>query len=358
MKITNLRKETSERSDAANWAKKSLIDKTDFFYESIEGCNQNTDNIVTHLFERSRFDIAENECNIEDILKMIIELETKEVLLRKINFSNLFGIPLSYVLYCDESESVHIFNFNSIDNFELIETFNNYQDFSNWIAKIKGWKSNKTFRENPDLPEFDKILRKCGTAWPTNLDCFFTDKDNTPIGIIEYQNADKVGVQNHCNNDYFLCKMSYTNQWGYPQYHDDIRRWTSQEIIRIQSDLRYFVITWSTLDKQYILKEIEKITIPSFPLKEDGKMDWDFINKYKAEMHQYSNNKNPVTQLKIEKSGYSFNLNKTNQNQIITNLNSPPLSLHTKTFPSIYYINKKLTNEDECKIDEIFMSLF
>jgi hypothetical protein len=358
MKINNLRKESSERSDAANWAKTDLIQKTDYFFESIEGCNQNASNIVTHLFERARFDEGGNVNNINDIKNLIIELESLDVIIRKINFSNLFNIPLSYILYCDETETVYLFNFNTIDNFELIKSFNSYKEFSDWIAEIKGWKSNKTFRENPDLPEFDKRLRKCGTAWPTNLDCFFTDKQNNPIGIIEYQNADRVGVNNHCNNDYFLCKMSSTNQYGYPVYHDDIRRWTSQEIIRVQSGLRYFVITWSSQNKHYTLKEIEKITIPYFPTKPDGKPDWDYSNKYKAAMNQYSNNKNDINKTKIVNNGKTLNLNKNNQNQIISTSNNPQLSIEAKTFPSIYYLYKKTSLDEVPSLVEDFKNLF
>jgi hypothetical protein len=358
MKIKNLRKETSERSDAANWAKQSLIDNTTFFFDSIEGCNQNTNNIVTHLLERARFDVGINDNAIDDIYKMIIDIETIAVLTRKINFANLFSIPLSYVLYCDETETVYLLNFKSISKLEFINTFYSYQAFSDWISEIKGWKSNKSFRENPDLPEFDKRLRKCGTAWPTNLDCFFSDENNNPLGLIEYQNADRVGVQNHCNNDYFLCKMSSLNQWGHNQYHDDIRRWTSQEIIRVQSKLRYFIITWSTLNYIYTLKEIEKITIPHFPSKPDGKPDWDFVNKYKAAMNAYSNNKNINNQNKIEQNGITFNFSINNHNQIITTLNSPPLNFMLKTFPSIYYLHKKTSDNTETILGTEFKKLF
>jgi len=56
MALINFRKETSERSDKANWAKTLLIEKSGFCLESIEGCNQNTENIVTHLIERARVD--------------------------------------------------------------------------------------------------------------------------------------------------------------------------------------------------------------------------------------------------------------------------------------------------------------
>ena len=56
MGFSNYRKESSERSDSLNWAKQSLIDNTAFCFDSIEGCNQNASNIVTHLIERARVD--------------------------------------------------------------------------------------------------------------------------------------------------------------------------------------------------------------------------------------------------------------------------------------------------------------
>ena len=61
MAFKNYRKETSERSDEANWAKKILIEKTGLFFDSIEGCNENKDNIVTHLMERARIDFSDEK---------------------------------------------------------------------------------------------------------------------------------------------------------------------------------------------------------------------------------------------------------------------------------------------------------
>ncbi|HEX8574999.1 MAG TPA: hypothetical protein VF677_01765 [Flavobacterium sp.] len=51
---------------------------------------------------------------------------------------------------------------------------------------------------------------------------------------------------------------------------NNIRRWTSQEILRVQSGLRFFVITWSTINDDYILKEIESVALPYFPLTANG----------------------------------------------------------------------------------------
>jgi hypothetical protein len=80
--------------------------------------------------------------------------------------------------------------------------------------------------------------------------------------------------------------MSSKNQWGYTVYHEDIRRWTSQEILRVQSGLRYLILTWAQAEEDYILKEVDIITIPYFPDK-GGKPDWDYINAYKGGMHNY-----------------------------------------------------------------------
>jgi len=357
MKIANLQKESSERSDAKNWAKNLLIEKTTYFFESIEGCSQNADNVVTHLFERARFDSNSAQKTIEEVRSMIVALESAAVLKRKLNFSKLFGIPLSYVLYCNETENVFLFKFESLEKFELVEEFSSYQAFSNWIALIKGWTSKKIFRENNDLPYFDQQLRKHKTAWPTNLDCFFTDENNVPIGIIEYQNADRVGVANHCNNDYLLCKISFKNASGYTDYHDDIRRWTSQEIIRVQSALRFFIITWSTISEDYILKEIEKIALPYFRNNANGSRDWAFSNRYKAAMNKYSNTKNDATKLIVANEGMTVIFVRTLLNQINVTTNVPPLSLEKQTFPHLYYSSKSLTQGNKNQLIDEFTAL-
>lgn len=109
MALINYRKETSERSDATNWAKKMLIEKTGLFFDAIEGCNENNNNVVTHLFERARVDFVPGESLETDVLSEIILLETPEVLQRKINFANTFNCPLTYVLYCNEKEAVWVY---------------------------------------------------------------------------------------------------------------------------------------------------------------------------------------------------------------------------------------------------------
>lgn len=243
MALKNFRKETSERSDQANWAKSLLIEKSGYYLESIEGCNQNAENKVTHLIERARVDYDPSvKATTEDIIASIIALESENVLLRKINFALCYSLPLSYALYCDENENVFFFNFHSLTKIDFVKQFKSYKEFADWIAVIKGWKSNKSFREIQDLPFFDKALRKAGTPWPTNIDCFICNNSNQPLAILEFQNARNTKVAHHCNNDFFLCKISRKNQLGYTVYHEDIRRWTSQEILRVQSGLKYLIL--------------------------------------------------------------------------------------------------------------------
>lgn len=97
MAFKNYRKETSERSDEANWAKKILIEKTGLFFESIEGCNENNNNVVTHLMERARVDFIGEISSENEVLQDIINLEGIDSLKRKINFAKAFNCSLTYV---------------------------------------------------------------------------------------------------------------------------------------------------------------------------------------------------------------------------------------------------------------------
>ena len=178
MAFINYRKETSERSDATNWAKKILIEKTGLFFDAIEGCNENNNNVVTHLFERARVDFVPGESLETDVLSEIILLETPEVLQRKINFANTFNCPLTYVLYCNEKEAVWVYTISDLITCKFIVSYDTYHAFSDWIYTIKGWRSTKPYREREDLPYFDKALRRAGCAWPTNIDCL-------PVGGIK-----------------------------------------------------------------------------------------------------------------------------------------------------------------------------
>ncbi len=61
MAFNNYRKESSERSDSENWTKQRLSTIEEITLDSIEGCNQNQDNRVTHLLERARVDVSDNQ---------------------------------------------------------------------------------------------------------------------------------------------------------------------------------------------------------------------------------------------------------------------------------------------------------
>lgn len=332
MTFTNYRKETSERSDASNWAKKILAEKTGLFFDSIEGCNENSANVATHMMERARVDIAQGVCTQQEVLDAIINLEGKDVLQRKINFAKAFQLPLTYVLYCDEKETVSVFTIKSLSEIDHTASYNSYQEFSDWVQSIKGWKSTKPFREREDLPYFDKALRKAGCAWPTNIDCFISDKDFNPIGILEFQNAKNTEVLKHCNNEFFLGKFVRYNEWGYPKYDNDIRRWQSQEILRVQSGLRLFIVTWSQQSDDYILKEVDIISFPNLPFSND----WKRHGEYQKLMHHFANSRDVNVAKIIMENFFTYQL-VYDDAAIHLEYYQPPLSGKEKTFPLIYY---------------------
>jgi hypothetical protein len=342
MALTNFRKETSERSDSANWAKVLLLEKSGFYLDSIEGCNQNGLNLVTHLMERARVDYMEGvKASLEEVAVQIIELEGRDSLERKIRFAKCFELPLHYVLYSDEEERVYLLAFHSLAQIEIVKTYRSYQLFADWIASVKGWKSTKSFREINDLPHFDQVLRKAGTPWPTNIDCFISDQNNVPIAVLEFQNAKNTKVAAHCNNDFFLCKLKTTSQDGNEVYHDDIRRWTSQEIIRVQSKLKFFILTWAPKEDDVVLKEVDKIVIPYFG-QIGQKVDWSHGRAYKRDLHMYViSNRTENTRKQVEESYLSYEI--SHEGGIMnTKINNAPLSIDQKTFPSIYYKSKRL----------------
>jgi len=354
MRFTNYRKESSERSDSSNWAKRLLQEGTPFHFDGIEGCNENNKNVVTHLMERARVDCNGTEgIDESSVLHSIIELESVDVLTRKLNFSLAFRLPLTYVLYCDELEKVWVFELHNLDRIIFVATYNSYAEFSSWIASIKGWKSTKPFREIGDLPYFDKKLRRAGTAWPTNIDCFVSDENNQPIGILEFQNAQTTSVRDHCNNEFFLCKQEYTDpETGCVKYHDDIRRWQSQEILRVQSGLRLFVITWAQNSRDYVLKEIESITFPALPFSEN----WSKHRTYKKAMHDYVTTRDKQYGNFIAQNFISYSLSYTAPYMILI-YHQPPLSAKNKTFPFIYYKYKWLRLGNINHLEELFINL-
>ncbi|MEC3879043.1 hypothetical protein [Parapedobacter sp. 10938] len=334
-----------------------MVEKSGFYLDSVEGCNQDATNRVTCLMERARVDYDPSaNGTIDEITTSIVALEGKEALARKINFAQCYGVPLSYALYCDERENVYFFHFHSLTEVEFVKHYRSYPEFADWIAAIKGWKSSKPFRERQDLPYFDKALRKAGTPWPTNIDCFICDESNRPLAILEFQNAKTTKVAQHCNNDFFLCKMATKDEKGRVKYHDDIRRWTSQEILRVQSGLRYFILTWAPAEDDYMLKEVDTITIPYFPYKE-GKPNWDYMNAYKAGMHRYvTSGKLVANEGAIAANFQTYNLIKK-QGRIDSVVHEPPLSYGDKTFPSLYYCRKELVQNDQASLVQRFIDL-
>ena len=352
MAFTNYRKESSERSDASNWAKKTLVEKTGLFFDAIEGCNENNQNVVTHLMERARVDYVEGNSNAQDVLNSIIILEGRDVLQRKINFANAFHLPLTYVLYCDEKEFVWVYTIKSLFECEYNESYNSYKAFSDWIDSIKGWKSTKPYREREDLPYFDKVLRKAGCAWPTNIDCFISNENFEPIGILEFQNAKNTEVLKHCNNEFFLGKFVRYNQYGYPQYDNDIRRWQSQEILRVQSGLRLFIITWSQNSDDFILKEVDVIAFPSLPFAHD----WKKHGEYQKLMHEYANNHDVKVAKTIMNNFSSYKL-AYYPPEMRVEYHQPPLSGKDKTFPLIYYRYKNKENGKSEQLPTLLLDL-
>lgn len=331
--MMNLKKETSERNDLNNWAKLFLIENTNFFYESIEGCNQNNFNITTHLFDRANYTFYENK---EEIIPSIKEFEGHDSIDRKLALASHLNISYNYVLYCYENNQIKLLDFT---NKKHIKTINNIEKFSQFLQKIKGWRSNKTFREIDDLPIIDKELRKLKTPWPINIDCVIFTR-NKPLAILEYQNADKTGVKNHSNNFYFLCGIKKIDKkTGITIYHDDIRRWLSQEILRVQSNLRLLVITWSNNDKSYKLKEIEKIVFPE--LDNNGVKNWEYAQKYKEALHRYAISKDEkiLCGFKSYQLLFSSNIMKKETFNV--------LSYKNKTLPGIYYSYNEFFSSEE-----------
>ncbi len=322
MTLSNFRKESSERSAGYNRARQQLMRETPFLFESLEGCNQNAENRVTHLLERARVDInAEKRATRADVLNAIIRAEGADSLRCKINLARRFGVALSYVLYNNEHERVYLLELPAIDRLNYIRTFKSYRAFADWISGIKGWVSVKKFREAEELPAFDKALRRYGTPWPINIDCFVCNRQHQPLAIIEFQNARKTGVLNHCNNDYFQCLLPAS---------DDIRRWTSLEILRVQSGLRLFIITWAQNEETFVLKELDRAVIPH---NNRGALS----RAYRRALHQYTRQgRPPELEAAIAQRFRSYSL-RWRDNRMQRICHAPPLDAGQKTFPALYY---------------------
>lgn len=134
-------------------------------------------------------------------------------------------------------------------------------------------------------------------------------------------------------------KYTGKNDYGYTIYYNDIRRWLSQEILRVQSNLRLFIITWSESSNDYILKEVEKVTLPDLPRNKN----WKLHNMIEENMHQlavnYRTNKEYALKYAdwIMKNTSSYNLEYI-ENFIKLIHNQPKLDLKEKHSQS-YIIN-------------------
>lgn len=348
MAFSNYRKETSERSDRVNWTKQVLMQSTPYYFDAIEGCNQSNLDLVVDMMERARIDDSgQGPDDSSSVLANIISLEGKDVLQRKINFANKFNVCLSYVLYCNENLHVYLYSITSTSTCILLHTFNSFDSFADYISQRKGWRSSKPFMEREDLPEFDKALRRSSCPWPTNIDCFICDRNNNPIGVLEFQNADTVTVVRHCNNEFFLCKRTKI-EYGRVSYIDDVRRWHSQEILREQSGLRLFIIVWEKTSKTFTLKEVKRITFP----------DLRCINayQYKEDMHKYQETKDRKYGNKIASTYNSYNL-KYNGVEMQKICHRPPLSAKDMSFPFIYYEYKQMSEGGEPSLSQMFIDL-
>lgn len=334
-------KETSERSDKDNWVKNTLLSYTDFSLESMEGCNQNAQNQVTHLMERALCNNLPNPFNLKDVHEAIIALEGKESLERKIAFCEAFNLPFYYVVYGNAPhEYVKLCALK--EELSLIQAFNSYKEFSFWIKSIKGWHSSSSFLHYEELPFFDKELRKY-TAWPTNIDCFISSKNDEPKAILEFQNAHKTPIKSHENNNYF---------WGLTQ-KDDQRRWFSQEILRVQSGLPFIIITWSKIHQGFILKKLEKVVFPNFANAELKNLLRAFVQK----RVNGNGNKTPRQLYDEICNGYETEELYLENGVVKTKINKPPLSYENKTFPMMYFSHSHKEETNHANLIEVFNSV-
>lgn len=337
----HLSKQTSERSDRDNWIKAVLIKNSGYQFDSLEGCNQNAQHQITHLIERAFCENNLDGFSLENIHEAIIKLEGEQAFYNKIAFCKNFGLPLFYAIYGQKnSEFVKLF---SIDEKRvLVHEFNSYKSFSDWIKTIKGWKSSSSFQHGNELPFFDQELRKHGTAWPTNIDCFVS-KNNQPLAILEFQNAHKTPLARHENNNYF---------WGLTP-KDDQRRWFSQEILRVRSGLPFVIVTWSKNEPGFILKKLEKCVFPNHADSRLKSLLRDFVRE-----RENGRNKLKIRQLyDVICRDFSSEELFFDGNSVGVKVNQPPLSFENRTFPMLYYGEKIMETSGPEKLVEHFKKL-
>lgn len=349
MNVIQLSKETSERSETQNWVLEELASSSDFYYAGFEGCNENSSFIVTAILDRASIKV-EGDINVlpdsETVKKSIIELEGNSIW-GKIQFCHLLGIGFSYILYNYEHQFVLRYEFNN-EGFFFRESYSSFEAFSKWIQTIKQWTSKKKYREKNDLPEFDKALRRAGCPWPTNIDCVVYHKTHKPIALIEFQNAKKTKVASHSNNAFFF--PNYVFNYQYLKPGQDEQRWRSQEILRLQSRLPHFTIVWSQNEDVVIMKQLDQVTFPDY----DHCKNKDAKDAYMKLLHDYYE-----TLIKGGDKQKYYNSICNNTSSYYLNFVGgvmrkhycyPPLSIESKTLPSIYGERFQPSRRDQFRV--------
>ena len=119
--------------------------------------------------------------------------------------------------------------------------------------------------------------------------------------------------------------------------------------------MRLFVVTWSESSEDFILKEIDQVTLPQFPREKN----WRLHNQIEENLHNlavyYRVNKDYALKYAkwISENTSSFNLSyKDGFMEMISH--TPKLDFINKTFPKLYYKFKHLENV----IKRIFLFFF
>lgn len=334
MAVLSFRKETSERSETQNWVLTELSVSHNFYFAGFEGCNENNEHKVTVVMDRLSIELDDLDnvnLSVDEVLG-IIKASEGDQLNGKIKFCNLLGLPYTYILYCYTNECVWLYEL-SFDEIILKQTYTSFKEFSTWIQEIKGWKSNKGFRERQDLPVFDIELRKAGCPWPTNIDCIAFSREHNPIAVIEFQNTAKVSVSEHYNNAYYFPRRN--NRANEAHVGVDEQRWRSQEILRLQSGLPHYTIVWSKSEDVIIVKKLECVIFPDYSDPQDSEAYVadlaDYGESLLEDPHHIKNVKYNTVRNKYSSYSLDYKLNKMDKESHL-----PPLNIEDRTFPFIY----------------------
>lgn len=350
MAFTNFKKEVWARGAATNWIKDTIVKNDTYYFESIDGCKDNNKDEIAYLMERICVSYNGVDEPLTDTLNSIIQFMTEQTLVRKLNFASKFGLPLSIILYCNECKHVWRFDLKDINTLSFEQTYT-FDEFAKWLNQIKLYKTDKPQKPGATMSEFDTSLVLASSPWPSKIDSIIFTKDNEPIGIVDFQNANKVPVKEYCCSDYFLCMhrtFISNGAGGYYLYGDDLYKGILQETLRVQSGLRLFMVVWSAKSKDYYLKEVEQITIPLIK-DEDARTQ-------KGVLHKYSEEKMDETYTLICETFDSYNLYMEND-CLTKQYHSPVLSKEAKTFPHIYYSQNRMVLGGKDEVSNDFISL-